>query len=188
MELYDLQSITSSYRERLLQSFVTPLREDVDTPRKSCRKAHLFTETFIGDDFTLRDYSFDVINLDAAKEHLGLKWPVDISKTGYSASGGCYLCHKENRFKRHSIQVHHKLPSGYASMTLWHELTHAKQCEESGLTPYNWFDLIKETQGYSVFLTEEEYCQIPIEKEAYASAVNHFDVAKLAKNVQTSNT
>lgn len=110
---------------------------------------------------------------------LGLRWPVSVIPARHLGAFKAVYSGAP-RGPLHRIFVIAGLRSrAYASISLWHELMHARQCELSGAaSPAEWWATIEPDYVETPF---DAYLAQPIEQEAYASEINHFDVRPLTR-------
>lgn len=163
-------------------------REDVDTPLKAAEFSTSYAKSVLTGNCPLElPWFINAKAVDTAKKLLGITWPVRINVAERldqnEWSVGFYRCaelkygklvYKEDR--DHDIGIYSRMSPEFASMAIWHELKHAAQCEGYE-APGEFVQLAypETTLGYSW----KDYANIPVELEAYATAVNHFDLFPL---------
>lgn len=172
-------------------------RELFINPKDACRAVHHRLSTFpisLGPTWE--------VNLDAverAREELGITWPVTVevhpSLFVWQLEGICatYISGKYlqiakwkipilYRDKKHRIHLYEGLSSEWASLALWHEMTHAHQVEEFP-NPKAWFKAHHAARKRFAGMTYEDYFDFPGEAEAYANMIKHFDICPLTKEL-----
>lgn len=118
-----------------------------------------------------------VIDVEPAKQLLGversvkIEW-VEITDPGLAGSFGAIQCARV--WSGHTIFLVDSLEPEFASMIVWHELTHAAQSERMGLSEF--------IEQYDEELSQKHkdahdwkgYAEVSFEREAYLNMNNHF--------------
>lgn len=126
-----------------------------------------------------------------AIDYLGLTWPIDISQVSEAHQGvGAYnagFVNMDDIFgeptkvvdRVHVISIAAQLSPAAASMSLWHELTHAKQAEGYP-SPWAWWEALAPT--YSVVeIGSRAYFEHPLEAEAFNNMDFHYIIGPLTR-------
>lgn len=137
-------------------------------------------------------WQLDLDGLAVALDHLGITWDVEITPIarwyGLCAIhgsipdeyGGLDLPITD---QVHVITVNPGLSPVAASMTLWHELTHAKQQQECD-SPADWYaeqSRLMMERGQTYNMDCDSYFDFWFEKEAFRNMDLHFEVGQVAK-------
>lgn len=122
-------------------------------------------------------WALDEVGVGVACAHLNVRWPVEITQAEpewWNPALGSY--HARSHDRRHIITIVPGIPADLASACIWHELTHALQCERHGGSPLDWHAAIKDSYNPVRRAGGDAYLTHPIEAEAFANMVLHFDV------------
>lgn len=177
------------------------LRLDFESPERACATVHQIALGPLDWFSDKRTWEIDEKALKKARDFLGLTWPLEFTyhedlsvlplefnpmqympgevKRGITGKA-VYKFHKK---REHIINIFNGVSTDFASIGLWHELTHAKQCEEYE-NPKEWWKVIELNRCiWPGFNPITDYVKLAGEEEAYRNCVNHFDMYPLTKEL-----
>ncbi len=127
------------------------------------------------------DWAIDYEAVERAKDTLEIELPTYfyIRKMKYWSGGCTHVPDEFDNLSYHVITIDSILDRKEASKCIWHELTHAWQCESLGQFMYDWTwhqhcrELGIETSGGRAKVYTPEYDLLPLEQEAAANEIKY---------------